>query len=69
MISPLIEWNHEKTWHVFRDDEYEHIKQGKREINISLKDKKYAYLSGHKIHDTVIFPAGEFLVSFKNSQF
>lgn len=48
MISPFIRWNHSDDYEVPIYDPF--VRSNKRNITINLRDSKYSFMQGHKIH-------------------
>ncbi|KAG5668080.1 hypothetical protein PVAND_016035 [Polypedilum vanderplanki] len=58
MISPLIKWDHTENWFVPKYDDKKH---NDMQINISLQDSEFGFISGHEIDGRVLFPATGYL--------
>ncbi|CAG9858327.1 unnamed protein product [Phyllotreta striolata] len=58
MISPLIDWDHRKSWCCAS---FKNRDSFGREVTINLKDKKYSYLEGHIVDGKVQMPFAGYL--------
>ncbi|KAF5286580.1 hypothetical protein FQA39_LY16263 [Lamprigera yunnana] len=58
LIPPLIEWNHDHDWHVYR---YKPKMLHKKVVSISLENSDWKFLSGHVVNGLNLFPATGYL--------
>ncbi|XP_032662832.1 fatty acid synthase-like [Odontomachus brunneus] len=61
MISPSIRWQHSDNWYVTTYKTQKKITSGERNIEVSLKNEDFEYLSGHVIDGKILIPAMGYL--------
>ena len=49
MISPLVQWDHRKSWYIYKFSEFRATDSEQMEYNISFLENEYKYIAGHII--------------------
>ncbi|XP_063925092.1 fatty acid synthase-like [Zophobas morio] len=61
MISPSIQWNHEKSWYTYKFSEFTSSEAEQKEYRISYLHEEHRFMKGHFIDGRNLFPATEYL--------
>ncbi|KAJ3652435.1 hypothetical protein Zmor_018399 [Zophobas morio] len=62
MISPSIEWNHDKSWYIYKFSEFTTSSdRAERECIISFIFEEHQFMKGHEIDGRNLLPATEYL--------
>lgn len=62
MIAPLVKWKHTVKWPVAFSSFQERMLSGERKVSVSLDNKSDAYISGHGIDSSTLYPGTGYLV-------
>ena len=60
-LSPLVKWNHDKSYYLVRVPEYFSLDFYRIKYTIDLVNPTYKFLSGHVIDGRILFPATGYL--------
>ncbi|KAJ3652436.1 hypothetical protein Zmor_018400 [Zophobas morio] len=62
IISPSIQWNHDKSWYIYKFSEFTTSSdRAEREYRISFVFEEHQFMKGHEIDGRNLLPATEYL--------